>query len=88
MNNIVTRPVDLVRLGNQTHGFSFQEKGDVYMLSDLDPIKSEHCDVMQAMNMTTGEIFGFGADEYVEPVYIFTVHAKGSLAKTERVVKP
>lgn len=46
MENTVTRPVDMVRLGNQKHGFSFQARGDIYMLTDLYPIESEHCDVM------------------------------------------
>lgn len=42
---------------------------------------------MQTVCMTNGEIQGFGADEYVEPVYTFTVHANPSLAKSERIVK-
>lgn len=87
MENIVTRPVDMVRLGNQKHGFSFQAMGHIYMLTDLYPIESEHCDIMQTVCMTNGEMQGFGSDEYVEPVYTFTVHAKPSLAKSERVVK-
>jgi hypothetical protein len=87
MKNTVTRPVDMVRLGNQKHGFSFQAMGNIYMLTDLYPIESEHCDVMQTVCMTDGEIQGFGADEYVEPVYTFTVHANPSLAKSERIVK-
>lgn len=87
MENIVTRPVNMVRLGNQSPGFAFQENGSVYMLTDLDPIKSEHCEVMQAMNMATGRILGFSGSEYYEPVYVFTVHAKGSLARSERIVK-
>ena len=65
MENIVTRPVDMVRLGNQKHGFVFQERGSIYMLSDLYNIESEHCDIMQAMNMANGEIDGFNASEYV-----------------------
>lgn len=87
MENIVTRPVSMVRLGNQKHGFSFQVRGNVYMLTDLYPIESEHCDIMQSVCMTNGEMQGFGADEYVEPVDVFTVHAKSSLAKFERIVK-
>lgn len=46
MDNIVTRPVDMVRLGNQKHGFAFQERNSIYMLSDLYSIESEHCDIM------------------------------------------
>lgn len=38
MENTVTRPVDMVRLGNQKHGFSFQAMGNIYMLTDLYPI--------------------------------------------------
>ena len=87
MENTVTRPVDIVRLGNQKHGFSFQARGDIYMLTDLYPIESEDYDVMQTVCMTNGRIRGFGADEYVEPVYTFTVHANPSLAKSERIVK-
>lgn len=87
MENIVTRPVDMVRLGNQKHGFSFQAMGHIYMLTDLYPIESEHCDIMQTVNMANGRMQGFGSDEYVEPVYTFTVHAEPSLAKSERIVK-
>lgn len=87
MENTVTRPVDMVRLGNQKHGFSFQAMGNIYMLTDLYPIESEHCDVMQTVCMTNGRMQGFGSDEYVEPVYTFTIHANPSLAKSERVVK-
>lgn len=87
MENIVTRPVNMVRLGNQKHGFSFQALGHVYMLTDLYPIESEHCDIVQTVCMTNGEMQGFGSDEYVEPVYTFTVHAEPSLAKSERIVK-
>ena len=87
MENTVTRPVDMVRRGNQKHGFSFQARGDIYMLTDLYPIESEDYDVMQTVCMTNGRIRGFGADEYVEPVYTFTVHANPSLAKSERIVK-
>lgn len=87
MENIVTRPVNMVRLGNQKHGFSFQALGHIYMLTDLYPIESEHCDIVQTVCMTNGEMQGFGSDEYVEPVYTFTVHAEQSLAKSERIVK-
>lgn len=87
MENIVTRPVNMVRLGNQKHGFSFQALGHIYMLTDLYPIESEHCDIVQTVCMTNGEMQGFGSDEYVEPVYTFTVHAEPSLAKSERIVK-
>lgn len=87
MGNVVTRPVDMVRLGNQKHGFSFQALGHIYMLTDLYPIESEHCDIVQTVCMTNGEMQGFGSDEYVEPVYTFTVHAEPSLAKSERIVK-
>lgn len=87
MENTVTRPVDMVRLGNQKHGFSFQAMGDIYMLTNLYPIESEDYDVMQTVCMTNGRMQGFGADEYVEPVYTFTVHANPSLAKSERIVK-
>ena len=87
MENIVTRPVDMVRLGNQKHGFSFQVRGNVYMLTDLYAVESEHCEVMQTVCMMNGEMQGFGADEYVEPVDTFTVHAKPSLTRSERIVK-
>ena len=87
MKNIVTRPVDMVRLGNQKHGFVFQERNSIYMLSDLDSIESEHCDIVQAMNMANGKIDGFNASEYVEPVYTFTVRSQIALTKAERAVK-
>lgn len=87
MENIVTRPVDMVRLGNQKHGFTFQERNSIYMLSDLYSIESEHCDIAQAMNMANGEIDGFNASEYVEPVYTFTVRSQIALTQAERVVK-
>ena len=57
------------------------------MLSDLDSIESEHCDIVQAMNMANGKIDGFNASEYVEPVYTFTVRSQIALTKSERVVK-
>lgn len=87
MDNIVTRPVDMVRLGNQKHGFAFQERNSIYMLSDLYSIESEHCDIMQAMNMSNGRIEGFNASEYVEPVYTFTVRSQDALTRAERVIK-
>lgn len=87
MENIVTRPVNMVRLGNQKHGFAFQARGNVYMLTDSYPIESKDCDIMQAVCMTNGKMQSFGVDEYVESVDTFTVHAKPSLAKFERVVK-
>ena len=87
MENIVTMPVDMVRLGNQKHGFVFQERNSIYMLSDLDSIESEHCDIVQAMNMANGKIDGFNASEYVEPVYTFTVRSQIALTKAERAVK-
>ena len=87
MENIVTRPVNMVRLGNQKHGFVFQERNNIYMLSDLDSIESEHCDIMQAMNMSNGRIAGFNTSEYVEPVYTFTVRSQIALTQAERVVK-
>lgn len=87
MENLVTRPVDMVRLGNQKHGFAFQVRGNIYMLTDLFNIESEHCNIMQTVCMTNGEVHGFNADEYVEPVYVFTVHAKPSLTRSERTVK-
>lgn len=87
MENIVTKPVDMVRLGNQKHGFVFQERNRIYMLSDLDSIESEHCDIVQAMNMSNGEIIGFNTSEYVEPVYTFTVRSQIALTQAERVVK-
>lgn len=83
MGNVVTRPVDMVRLGNQKHGFSFQAMGDIYMLTDLYPVD----DMVQTVCMTNGRVHDFGSDEYVEPVYTFTVHAEPSLAKSERIVK-
>lgn len=83
MGNVVTRPVDMVRLGNQKHGFSFQAMGDIYMLTDLYPVD----DMVQTVCMANGRMHDFGSDEYVEPVYTFTVHAEPSLAKSERVVK-
>ena len=87
MENIVTRPVNMVRLGNQKHGFTFQERNNIYMLSDLYSIESEHCDIMQAMNMSNGRIIGFNASEYVEPVYTFTVRSQIALTQAERAVK-
>ena len=87
MENIVTRPMDMVRLGNQKHGFTFQERNSIYMLSDLYSIESEHCDVVQAMNMANGRIEGFNTSEYVEPVYTFTVRSQIALTKAERAVK-
>ena len=87
MENIVTKLVDMVRLGNQKHGLTFQERNSIYMLSDLDSIESEHCDIVQAMNMANGEIDGFNASEYVEPVYIFTVRSQIALTKAESAVK-
>ena len=87
MENIVTSPVYMVRLWNQKHVFTFQERNSIYMLSDLDSIESEHCDIVQAMNMANGEIDGFNASEYVEPVYTFTVRSQIALTKEERVVK-
>lgn len=83
----MTRPVDMVRLGNQKHGFTFQERNSIYMLSDLYSIESEHCDIVQAMNMANGEIDGFNASEYVEPVYTLTVRSQITLTQAERVVK-
>ena len=87
MENIVTRPVNMVRLGNQKHGFVFQERNSIYMLSDLYSIESEHCDIVQAMNMANGEIAGFNASEYVEPVYTFTVRSQLALTKAEKVIE-
>ena len=87
MEHIVTRPVDMVRLGNQKHGFVFQERNSIYMLSDLYSIESEHCDIVQVMNMANEEIDGFNASEYVEPVYTFTVRSQIALTKAERAVK-
>ena len=87
MENIVTSPVYMARLWNQKHVFTFQERNSIYMLSDLDSIESEHCDIVQAMNMANGEIDGFNASEYVEPVYTFTVRSQIALTKEERVVK-
>ena len=39
------------------------------------------------MNMANGEIDGFNASEYVEPVYIFTVRSQIALTKAEMAVK-
>lgn len=86
MANIVTRPVNKVLLRNQKHGFAFQEKGSIYMLSNSDRIESEHCDIVYAMDMSTGELVGFNTSEYVEPVYVFTVRSQANSTRYERVV--
>ena len=39
------------------------------------------------MNIANGEIDGFNASEYVEPVYIFNVRSQIVLTQAERVVK-
>lgn len=86
MANIVTRPVNKVLLRNQKYGFAFQEKGSIYMLSNADPLKSEHCDIMYAMDVSTGELTGFNTSEYVEPVYVFTVRVQVNPTRYERTV--
>lgn len=86
MKNTVTRPVSRVLLRNQEYGFAFQEKGSIYMLSNADPIKSEHCDIVYAMDMSTGKLVGFNTSEYVEPVYVFTVRLQANPTRYERAV--
>lgn len=85
MANIVTRPVNRVLLRNQECGFAFQEKGSIYMLSNADPIESERCDIVYAMDMSTGKLVGFNTSEYVEPVYVFTVHLQTNPTRCERI---
>lgn len=86
MANIVTRPVNKVLLRNQKHGFAFQEKGNIYMLSNADPIESEHCDIAYAMDMSTGKLIRFSTSEYVEPVYVFTVRLQNNATRYEKVI--
>lgn len=86
MANIVTRPVNRVLLRNQKCGFAFQEKDSIYMLSNADPLESEHCDIMYAMDMSTGKLTGFNSSEYVEPVYVFTVRLQGNPTRYEREI--
>lgn len=57
------------------------------MLTNLRVIDSDGYEKLQTVCMANGEVHGFGKDEYVEPVNVFTVHTNLSLARSERVVK-
>lgn len=84
MANIVTRPVNKVLLRNQKHGFAFQEKCNIYMLSNADPVEP---DIVYAMDMSTGKLTVFNTSEYVEPVYVFTVRLQNNTTKYEKVIE-